>query len=196
MIIFRLLRVCWCGAPSLTRSRVCTFQFLPGIASSAFLRSESHGTREHILLSLFFRLPQHGGPGSCIYLPQELGSSIINSRIGFKYIVTASSPKDGVVGRQRYACRVLTDWMLNYCWPSTAKRFLVLSRTGPMTTFYPLTALGPSETVMQHATRLYATRDKTPESRSTGARGDKRCQATDLQTLSRDNEWSKVKLSP
>jgi hypothetical protein len=39
---------------SLTRSRVCSDQFLPGIASAAFLRSESHGTHEHSLLSIFF----------------------------------------------------------------------------------------------------------------------------------------------
>jgi hypothetical protein len=48
------------GAPSLTRSRVCSFQFLLGIASPAFLGSESHGTHKHILLSLFFRLSQPG----------------------------------------------------------------------------------------------------------------------------------------
>jgi hypothetical protein len=61
LIIFRQLRVCWCGAPSLTRSPVCSFQFLLGIASAAFLRSESHGTHEHILLPLFFRLPHLEG---------------------------------------------------------------------------------------------------------------------------------------
>jgi hypothetical protein len=44
LIVFRQLRVCWCGAPSLTRSLVCNFQFLLGIANAAFLRSESHGT--------------------------------------------------------------------------------------------------------------------------------------------------------
>jgi hypothetical protein len=75
--IFWQFRVWWCGAPSLTRSRVCTFQFLPVIASAAFLRSESHGTLERSLLSLFFRLPQPGGPGSCIYFPQEQSSPII-----------------------------------------------------------------------------------------------------------------------
>jgi hypothetical protein len=68
---FRQLRVCWCGAPSLTRSRVCIFQFLPGIASTDFLTSEPHGTHEHILLSLILRLPQPGGPGSCIYFPRN-----------------------------------------------------------------------------------------------------------------------------
>jgi hypothetical protein len=55
LIIFRQFRVCWCGAPSLTRSRVCNF--LMGIVSAVFLRSESHGIHDHILLSLFLRLP-------------------------------------------------------------------------------------------------------------------------------------------
>jgi hypothetical protein len=57
--------------PPLSRSRVCSFQFLPGIASATFLRSESHRTHKHILLSLFLRLPKPGGPGSCIYFLQE-----------------------------------------------------------------------------------------------------------------------------
>jgi hypothetical protein len=61
--LFRQFRVCWCGAPSLTRSRISTFQFLPGIASAAFLRSECHGTHEHSSLYLFLRLLQPGGPG-------------------------------------------------------------------------------------------------------------------------------------
>jgi hypothetical protein len=30
-------------------SRVCSFQFLPGITSAGFLRSEFHGTHEHIV---------------------------------------------------------------------------------------------------------------------------------------------------
>jgi hypothetical protein len=61
--------------PSLTRSQVCTVQFLLGITSAAFLRSESHGTHEHSLY--FFRLPQPGGPGSCIYFHQEQISPVI-----------------------------------------------------------------------------------------------------------------------
>jgi hypothetical protein len=80
LIIFRQLRVCWCGAPSLTRSRICSFQFLQDIASAAFLKSESH---EHVLLYLFLRLPQPREPGSCIYFPQEQGSPVIPSGIGF-----------------------------------------------------------------------------------------------------------------
>jgi hypothetical protein len=57
LIIFRQLRICWCGASSLTRTLVCSCQFLLGIASAAFLRSESHGTYKHILLPLFSDSP-------------------------------------------------------------------------------------------------------------------------------------------
>jgi hypothetical protein len=60
-LFFWQFRVCWCGAPPLTRSRICTFQFLPGIASAAFLRSESHWTNEHSLLSLFLDSPNQKG---------------------------------------------------------------------------------------------------------------------------------------
>jgi hypothetical protein len=89
LIIFRQLRVCWCEAPSLTRSRVCSFQFLPGIASAASLISESLGIHDHILFSLFLRLTQPGGPRSCIYFPQEQGSQVIAPDIGL-YIWVAS----------------------------------------------------------------------------------------------------------
>jgi hypothetical protein len=45
------LRICWCGAPSLTRGRVCHLQLLLDLASTVILGSESHRTRDHILLS-------------------------------------------------------------------------------------------------------------------------------------------------
>jgi hypothetical protein len=45
------LRVCWCGAFSLTRGRVCRFQLLLVLASADILGSESLGTRDHVLLS-------------------------------------------------------------------------------------------------------------------------------------------------
>jgi hypothetical protein len=47
------LRVCWCGALSLTRGRVCSLQLLLVLASSDILGSKSLGTRDHILLSQF-----------------------------------------------------------------------------------------------------------------------------------------------
>jgi hypothetical protein len=50
-ITVRQLRVCWCGALSLTRGRVCRLQFLLVLASAVIFGSESHGTRERILRS-------------------------------------------------------------------------------------------------------------------------------------------------
>jgi hypothetical protein len=53
LIIFRQLRVCWCGAPSLTRSRVCTFQFLADIASVAdFLTNYKQITKKRQVTKL------------------------------------------------------------------------------------------------------------------------------------------------
>jgi hypothetical protein len=51
------LRVCWCGALSLTRGRVCRLQLLLGLASAVILGSESLGTRDHILLSQIWDFP-------------------------------------------------------------------------------------------------------------------------------------------
>jgi hypothetical protein len=45
------LWVCWFGALSLTRGRVCHLQLLLAFTSVGISGSESRGTREHILLS-------------------------------------------------------------------------------------------------------------------------------------------------
>jgi hypothetical protein len=50
-IAVRQLQACWCGALSLTRGRVCSFQLMLAIASTVIRGSESCGTRDHILLS-------------------------------------------------------------------------------------------------------------------------------------------------
>jgi hypothetical protein len=47
----RQLRVCWCGAPSLMRRRVCPLQLLLALSSAVILRSELRRTHDHILLS-------------------------------------------------------------------------------------------------------------------------------------------------
>jgi hypothetical protein len=49
-ITVRQLQVCWCGALSLTRERVCRLQLGLVLASVVILGSESRGTRDHILL--------------------------------------------------------------------------------------------------------------------------------------------------
>jgi hypothetical protein len=45
------LHVCWSGALSLTRGRVCRLELLLALTSAVLLGSESRGTRSHILLS-------------------------------------------------------------------------------------------------------------------------------------------------
>jgi hypothetical protein len=50
-ITVRQLRVCWRGALSLTRGQVCRLQPLRALDSAFILASESHRTRDHILLS-------------------------------------------------------------------------------------------------------------------------------------------------
>jgi hypothetical protein len=50
-ITVRHLRVCWIGAPSLMRGRVCRLKLLLALASAVILGSESRGTRDHNLMS-------------------------------------------------------------------------------------------------------------------------------------------------
>jgi hypothetical protein len=56
-ITVRQLWVCWCGALSLTRGRVCRLQLLLVFASTVILGSESRGIRDHILLSQIWDCP-------------------------------------------------------------------------------------------------------------------------------------------
>jgi hypothetical protein len=51
------LRSCSCGAPSLMRGQVCLLYVLLALASSVFLRSESLGTSDRILLSQIWDFP-------------------------------------------------------------------------------------------------------------------------------------------
>jgi hypothetical protein len=51
------LRVCWCGALSLKRGRVCLLYMLLVLASAVLLRSESLGTRDHISLFQIWDFP-------------------------------------------------------------------------------------------------------------------------------------------
>jgi hypothetical protein len=73
-IFFRHLRVCYFVAPSLTRGRVCNLlvQLLLGLARAVTLRSKSRRTHGQILLP-HLKLPQPGGPGPRIYIPQGTG---------------------------------------------------------------------------------------------------------------------------
>jgi hypothetical protein len=85
-IFFRQLRVCYFVAPSLARGRASNLlvQLLLGLARAVTLRSKSRRTHGHILLS-HLRLPEPGGPGPRIYIPQEQGGPAIPSGTGFPF---------------------------------------------------------------------------------------------------------------
>jgi hypothetical protein len=85
-ISFRQLRICYFVAPSLTRGRVCNLlvQLLLGLARAVTLGSKFRRTHGHILLS-HLSLPQPGGPGSRIYIPQEQGGPVIPPGTGFPF---------------------------------------------------------------------------------------------------------------
>jgi hypothetical protein len=51
LLLFDSYGLVFCGAPSLTRGRVCLLYKLLALASAVFLGSESLGTRKHNLLS-------------------------------------------------------------------------------------------------------------------------------------------------
>jgi hypothetical protein len=55
------------------------------LSNAVPLRSESLGTRDHILLAQFLRFPQPGGPGPRIYIPQKQGGPAITLGTGFPF---------------------------------------------------------------------------------------------------------------
>jgi hypothetical protein len=68
------------GAPYLTRGWVCNLL----VQSVVTLGSKSSRTHDHILLS-HLRLPQPGGPGPSIYIPQKQGGSVMPPGTGFPF---------------------------------------------------------------------------------------------------------------
>jgi hypothetical protein len=67
------------------RGLVCNLLLQVVLAIAVPLGSESHGTRDHILLSQFLRPPQPGRPGPRIYIPQEQGGPDIPLGTGFPF---------------------------------------------------------------------------------------------------------------
>jgi hypothetical protein len=79
------LRVSWYLAPSLTRGRVCNllyncFWALP--EQSLLGRSPAEVTA---IFYSHLRLSKPGGPGSCIYIPQEQGGPVVPPCTGFPF---------------------------------------------------------------------------------------------------------------
>jgi hypothetical protein len=67
------------------RGRVCNLLLLVALASAVPLGSVSRWTQNRTLLSQSLRLPQPGGPGHRIYIPQEQGGPVIPPGTGFPF---------------------------------------------------------------------------------------------------------------
>jgi hypothetical protein len=88
LIIVWQLRICWCGAPSLTRGRVCRLQLQLTLASAVIFGSESCRTRGHSLLSQirdfpFRRLLRLAGSRWRYSTPPPHGSLELSVIVGF-----------------------------------------------------------------------------------------------------------------
>jgi hypothetical protein len=90
----RQLRVCWCGALSLTRGRVCRLQLLLVLASAVILGSESRGTRDHILLSLIWDSPNLEGQVPVFISPRRRVAQLYSQALGSLFVASYDSPGD------------------------------------------------------------------------------------------------------
>jgi hypothetical protein len=82
-------RVCWCGAPSLTRWLVC--HLLLVFFGAVIVGSETPTGLMTIFYCLSFESPQPGGPGPHICIPEEKGGPVILPVTGFPFVASYDS---------------------------------------------------------------------------------------------------------
>jgi hypothetical protein len=117
-IFFRQLRVCYFVATSLMRGNICNLLLLLVLASAVLLGSESRGTEDHILLPQFLRLPQPGGPGPHIYIPQERVARIYPRELGSLSVAPYKS--QGYSGGILSCLKSKSKSKLHYNWRSVS----------------------------------------------------------------------------
>jgi hypothetical protein len=95
---------------SLTRRWVCRLQLLLALASAVILRSESHRTHDHILLSQIRDSPQPGGPGPRIYIPPNRVGRLYPQALGSLFVASNDSQGYGGGIRPRLHTGLLYDF--------------------------------------------------------------------------------------
>jgi hypothetical protein len=142
-VTVRQLCFCSCGAPCLTRVRVCRLQLLLALASTVILGSESRGTHGHILLSQILESPILVGqvpvfifPRNRVFrlYPQALGSLFVASYDSQGYgggirprLHTGFSSNPGTGFRE-------SESELLYDWRFTANQFVLATSPLRLTT--------------------------------------------------------------
>jgi hypothetical protein len=107
-IIVRQLRVCWCGAPSLTRERICRLQLLLILASAVILGPESSGNRDHILLSQFRGAPNMDGQVPVFIFPRNRVAQLYPQALDSLFVTSYDSQGYGGGNRTLHAGTELT----------------------------------------------------------------------------------------
>jgi hypothetical protein len=90
-ITVRQLRVSWCGAPCLTRGRVCRLQMLLVLASTVIVGSESRGTHKQILLSQIRDSPNLEGQVPVFIYPRNRVAELYPQALGSLFISSHNS---------------------------------------------------------------------------------------------------------
>jgi hypothetical protein len=85
-VTVRQLRVCWYGALSQTRGRVCRLQLLLALASALILWSESRGTHDHILLSQIWDSPNLEGQVPLFISPRKRVAQLYPQALGSLFV--------------------------------------------------------------------------------------------------------------
>jgi hypothetical protein len=96
-ITVRQLRVCWCGALSLTRGRVCRSQILLVLTSSVIRASESRGTHYHILLSQIRDSPIPEGQVAVFIFPRKRVAQLYPQALGSLFVASDSQGYCGAI---------------------------------------------------------------------------------------------------
>jgi hypothetical protein len=89
---------------SLTRGRVCNLLLQFAIT----LQSKFRRTHDHILLS-HLRILQLGGPGLCIYIPQEQGGPVIPPGSGFPFFSPLTTPNNSLF-KFKFKFKLYCNW--------------------------------------------------------------------------------------
>jgi hypothetical protein len=95
------LRVCWCGAPSLTRGRVCRLQLLLALANAVIPGSESRWTHDHILLSQIRHSPNLVGQVPVFIPPRNRVVQLYPQALNFLFVTSYDSQGCGGIIRKR-----------------------------------------------------------------------------------------------
>jgi hypothetical protein len=75
--------VYWCWAFSLKRERVCRLQLLLFLSSAVILKSESRGTRDHILLTQIWDFPNLEGQIPILISPMNMVARLYPQALGY-----------------------------------------------------------------------------------------------------------------